>query len=187
MILVSLGAFKFGRPLVDAQKNYLLRFNETRRMRRDPAKAALLPDPWREVVGLPVGPAGAYFVGGGGFAGQDRDASVVDFNQEPDGQPGLWCQWTVDPTGNYLGWDGGEKFYDYQAWLRYLIDHFFNPWEVGLTGVVRWRGESPGDKGSIVVANNKVDVRAGEKVRLTHGTVFKNTTVLGWRNRPARA
>jgi hypothetical protein len=89
--------------------------------------------------------------------------------------------------GTTSGGTAGKKFYDYQAWLRYLIDHFFNSWEVGLTGVVRWRGESPGDKGSIVVANNKVDVRAGEKVRLTHGTVFKNTTVLGWRNRPARA
>lgn len=181
------GAFKLSRPLDEAQKNYLLRFNETRRMKRDPEKAALLSDPWRAAISFPVGPDGAYFVGGAGFAGQYCDDSVVDYNDEPEGQPGLWCQWTVDPTGNYIGWDGGEKFYSYVEWLQYLIDHFFNTWEIGLTGVVRWRGASSDDKGSIVVTNNKVVVREGEKVRLTHGTVFKNATVLGIRDKPARA
>lgn len=181
------GGFKFDEPLTEQQRAYLLKFNETRRMKRDPFVCAQLSDPVREAVGLGVGEDGGYFVGGLGFAGQDHDPSVVNHNKEPEGQPGLWCQWVPDKTGGYLGWDGGEKFYAYADWLRYLIKHFFRPWGHKITGVVRWRGEDAKDRGSIVVTDNKIAVKKGKKIRITHGTKFKNKTCIGVGNKPARA
>jgi uncharacterized protein (TIGR02996 family) len=135
---------------------YLTAFNETRRMKRDPAKAALLPDPVRLAVGLSVGEDGAYFVGGRGFHGQDDDESILDHNSPPGDQPGLWCQWRPSEDGTAIVWDGGEKFYDYVEWLEYLILHFLNPWAYVLNGKVRWQGEVNEDRGVITVINNRV-------------------------------
>jgi uncharacterized protein (TIGR02996 family) len=139
-----------------AHAAYLTAFNETRRMKRDPAKAALLPDPVRLAVGLSVGEDGAYIVGGSGFHGQDDDGSVLDHNSPPNGQPGLWCQWRPSEDGTAIIWDGGEKFYDYVEWLEYLILHFFNPWAYILNGKVRWQGEVSEDRGIITLINNRV-------------------------------
>lgn len=47
-------------------------------------------------------------------------------NTPPDGQPGLWCQWAPTDDGAALEWDGGEKFYDSEEWMRYLIDTFLS-------------------------------------------------------------
>jgi hypothetical protein len=64
-------------------KEYLRAFAGTRRMRRDAEKAELLPDPIRIAAGLPIGYEGAYYVGGDGYRGQDRDDSVIDGNDPP--------------------------------------------------------------------------------------------------------
>jgi hypothetical protein len=168
------GCFKLDGPLTREQREYLLKFTETRRVRRDPKKAARLGDPARTAAGImEVGVEGGYFTGGLGCAGQDHDESVFDGNEPPAGQPGLWCQWGPSECGQYIGWDGGEKFYEYVEWLQYIIDHFLARWGLKLNGVVRWRGECPGDRGSIVVVDNVITKRAGEKLRLTHGTKMK--------------
>ena len=134
------------------------------------------------------GKDGEYFVGGTGHAGQDHDKSVIEYNTPPgqlswketshmdfnssyklqlerikngECQPSLWCLWVVeqDENGNqFVVWDGGEKFYEYIAWIRYLIDHFFKPWKVRLNGEVFWIGEDDGDRGKIVIKNNVVKV-----------------------------
>jgi hypothetical protein len=135
---------------------YLLKFSETRRMRRDATKAARLPDPIREAAGLPVGEEGAYFVGGSGFMGQDDDESVLDFNTPPSGQPGLWCQWQPREDGAVIAWSGGEKFYEYVPWLEYLIDRFLRPWGCVVNGEMIWQGEEPDDRGIITVKENQV-------------------------------
>ena len=62
---------------------YLHAFSHTRRMRRNPEVVQQFPDPVRQAVGLPVGMEGGYFVAGGRGWGQDRDASVVDYNCPP--------------------------------------------------------------------------------------------------------
>lgn len=127
---------------------------------------------------------GEYFVGAGGFAGQDNDASVIDNNTPPgqigwdedssfdryeknqkraeEGlcQPGLWCQWIINDD-NELVWDGGEKFYSYVEWLKYLITNFFQPWGVLLNGEITWEGEESSDLGKIVVTDNMVTVLNG--------------------------
>ncbi len=135
---------------------YLKQFNRTRRMRRAPKEAKLLPDPHRKAVGLPLGKEAGYFVGCGGNLGQDEDESVLDYNSPPAGQPGLWCQWAPTEDGTAIVWDGGEKFYDYVAWLTYLIAHFLAPWGYVLNGQMTWQGEEKTDRGVISVSQNEV-------------------------------
>lgn len=84
-------------------------------------------------------------------------------------QPGLWCQWVVqsnedDKKGHQLEWDGGEKFNEYIAWLKYLITNFFEPWNVKLNGEIEWFGEENSDRGKIVVTDNVVEVYDGNIV-----------------------
>lgn len=136
---------------------YLRQFCETRRMKRNAAFAETLDDPIRIAAGLPIGEDGAYFVGAGGFLGQDSDASVVDYNNEPAGQPSLWCHWTVHEDGDALCWNEGEKFYSYTDWLEYLIKHFYGPWGYTLNGEISWSGEDDGDRGIIYVKDNAVE------------------------------
>lgn len=159
------GAFDLDKPLTEAHRNFLLAFNQTRRMKRDPQEAEKLDDPIREAAGLPVGPQGGYFVGAAHVeegkvespnCGQDNDASVLDHNEEPEGQPGLWCQWTVNEEGTQIVWDYGEKFYYYTKWLAYLVEHFLKPWGYVLNGEVRWSGEVAGDLGTVIAEDNKV-------------------------------
>jgi hypothetical protein len=153
------GAFRFDKALTPQQADFIRQFSDTRRMKRDAVIVATMLDPTRTAAGIAdVGPEGAYFVGGSEFAlGQARDASILDYNKPPSGQPGLWCQWTVDHTGFYLGWNGAEKFYHYVEWLEYLIKHLFEPWGVTLNGVMTWQGEEVGDVGIITVTQNKVE------------------------------
>ena len=73
-------------------------------------------------------------------------------------QPGLWCQWVVSDDGKYLEWDGGEKFYNYVDWLKYLIRHFFQNWGLVLNGEIEWKGEEFNDVGKIVVKDNVVKI-----------------------------
>lgn len=136
------------------------------------------------------GNEGEYFILEDGNSGQNEDASILDYNTPPgqnemtrnvnfetwkkennrrlnEGicQPGLWCQWVLEETedeSQVLQWDGGEKFYNYIEWLKYLINHFFEPWGVKLNGVINWAGEERDDMGIIVVENNKVKIKVAE-------------------------
>lgn len=147
------GAFSFSRPLSKTELDFLTKFNGTRRMKRDVKKLTEVFGPGE------YGTEGEYFVAGSGFAGQDYDATIIDYNQPPMTQPGLWCQWTPNEDGTQLEWDGGEKFYNYVEWLQYLIENFFKPWGVQLNGEVEWRGEDWDDTGRISVSYNRVKAR----------------------------
>ena len=86
------GAFTLDRRLTPQHSAYLSRFSETRRMQRVVSLLDQAADPIREAVGLPVGPEGAYYVGSTDYAGMDfNNPNVLDSNQPPEGQPGLWC------------------------------------------------------------------------------------------------
>lgn len=157
------GKWKVTPTLLPEHAAYIKQFSETRRMKRDAAKAEARPDPVRMAVGLPIGPEGAFFVGEGGFAGQGdwpRNkgmTDILDYNGPPIGQPGLWCQWVPSPDGGAIEWDGGEKFYCYQEWIRYLLSNFLQPWGYKLNGKIRWQGEDMDDKGTITIEDNIVD------------------------------
>ena len=148
------GQFDVTPVLSEDHKNYLVRFSETRRMKRDPDR--LPSDPIREQAGLPPGFEGAYFVGGLGYCGQDSDSSVIQSSIQPKGQPGLWCQWIPNEDGTAIVWDEGEKFYEYVEWIEYLMKHFFTPWGYALSGKVRWQGQDPDDRGMIKITDNIV-------------------------------
>jgi len=134
------------------------------------------------------GKDGEYFVRDDNFMGQTKDDSIIDFNIPPGQvefdskefsdfnfrweenrkrikngvcQPGLWCQWYINDE-NELEWDGGEKFYEYTNWLKYLIKHFFEPWGVKLNGTIEWKGEDRDDFGKIVVVDNVVTEKIGK-------------------------
>lgn len=158
------GKFNLNKPLSPEHKAFLNKFNETRRMKRKQSVAVKLEDPVRIAAGLPIGKEGAYFVGAKGHCGQDTDDSVVDYNTPPSGQPGLWCQWVPNEDGTAIEWDGGEKFYEYVAWIEYLIKNFLAPWGYVLNGKVEWSGEDCGDIGMIAIDNNEVKVKNGRVV-----------------------
>lgn len=152
------GRFLLNKPFTDEQAAYLTRFAETRRMKRNIKIASKFPDPLRDAVNLPIGTEAEFFVGGEGDFGDKIDESVLDHNYPPLTQPGLWCQWVPSATMDGIEWDGGEKFYNYVEWIRYIIKNFLIPWGLVLNGSVKWRGEDFDDTGTIVVENNKVSV-----------------------------
>ena len=75
--------------------------------------------------------------------------------------PGFYCQWTPTEDGTAIVWDGNEKFYNYEEWLRYIIKNFLKPWGYVLNGDVRWNGESSDDLGVLRVKDNEVRACAG--------------------------
>lgn len=154
------GYFNFDRPVEPWLEEYINKFCNTRRMKRNPEKIKELFANWdKQCFNGELGPDGAYFIGGKGFFGQDNDESVINQNTPPNGQPELWCQWIIE--GDKLVWDGNEKFYSYIEWLEYLIAHFFAPLGYVLNGTVDWRGEEWGDCGYICVKDNNVNVMYG--------------------------
>jgi hypothetical protein len=90
---------------------------------------------------------------------EGRPQGVLDYNNAPLGQPGLWCQWIPTEDGTAIEWDGCEKFYDYIEWLEYLIENFLKPWGYVLEGTCEWQGEDRQDRGRIVVNNNVVKIQ----------------------------
>lgn len=129
-------------------KEYLKKFNETRRMKRKFPKNE-------------YGIDGEFFVDGSGFMGQGEDKSVVDHNSPPQTQPGLWCQWTPSKDGKYLQWDEGEKFYSYFEWLEYILKNFLAPKGYYLEGVVHWVGEDEEDIGTIQAIDGQLLSKSG--------------------------
>lgn len=148
------GRFKLNKPLDADTCVFLKRFSETRRMTFDP-----------KVIGKEYGVDGEFYVGhhedfSGSFAGQvSRDfPGLVKYNTPPSNQPSLWCQWIPSPDGEYIEWNGREKFYEYTDWLKYIISNFLAPKGYELNGEVRFQGETYDDRGVILVSNNRVEV-----------------------------
>lgn len=155
------GSLKFNKPVEDWLVEYIDKFCNTRRMKRDNEKIKELYPNWKKLCFAGnLGEEGEYFVGGNGFMGQDHDTSVINYNGSPAAQPGLWCQWVINEDDE-LVWDEGEKFYEYVEWLHYLIDNFFDPLGYILNGEITWDGEDSDDVGTIIVTNNHVEVEYG--------------------------
>jgi len=161
-------------PLNESEVAFLSKFSGTRRMHRD---------------------KGPYYVDNAGFAGQDREDDILDYNRPPEGQPSLWCSWAfaggdVDPGyapdvdfGSAIFWDGAEKFYCSSEWMAYIINHFLKPGAVASTsgdpqfkdftfnhtvnGEISVQGEDAEDVWRIVVEDTVVKVAEGY---ITYGT-----------------
>ena len=94
------------------------------------------------------------------FADERHEGAEADAQK----MPGIWCQWIPSKDGLYLQWDENEKFYDYVAWLEWLIKNFFEPKGYVLNGEVEWEGEEQGDVGKITVKDNIVSTKEGKIV-----------------------
>jgi hypothetical protein len=176
------GSFSLDKPLMANQREYLQMFSHTRRMQRYGLMVENMKNKGKGnkrcfellgPLGLPIGHKGEFYCGEG-FAGQDKDDSIVDYNTPPSSQPGLWCQWVPNIDGTKIEWDKGTKFYHYTEWLKYLISNFLTPWGYKVNGMVEWRGESMGDIGVIEVVDNVV-------------TVHENTTIECLKNERVKA
>lgn len=144
------GSFTVTPTLTEDDRVFLEKFSRTRRMARN--------------VGPEYGVDGEFYVFGKGWAGQDSDETIIDYNRPPRTQPGLWCQWVPTEDGNEIEWDGGEKFYDYVEWLEYLIEKILAPRGYTLNGTVFWQGEEDSDRGKIVATNNVVKTKRARLV-----------------------
>ena len=165
------GSFKLSRPATEKEIEYLDRFSDTRRMKRNVSRLMELYDGKHgnpfikgKTASEIYGKDGEFFCMNDGNSGQTDDISIVEFNDPPSTQPGLWCQWILGDFGKVLEWDGNEKFYSYVEWLEYLIHSFFEPWGIKINGTVEWYGEDPDDRGLIVVTDNEVKTKKGRIV-----------------------
>jgi hypothetical protein len=165
------GRFTLDHPLTPAQRRYLLKFSQTRRMKwdvallEDPVAPDEVADPLRLAVGPPLGPEGAYYVN------DQSSYGLIDLNTPPTGQPGRHCLWAPSAAGTAIRWNGWDKFDDADLWIAYLITHFLAPWGYTVNGVVRYAAEDYRwseqrqedmvvvERGAIVVTNNVVEVK----------------------------
>ena len=156
------GSVGFNKPITEELYDYIKLFNEVRHMKRDVEKIKKIYPNWQKFCfNGELGSDGEYFIGEKPF--NEADNSIVDYNCPPNSQPGLWCQWIINRDGE-LEWDGGEKFYEYEEWLRYLINHFFAPSGYILNGEIEFQGEDRDDFGIIIVKDNVVTVEYGERI-----------------------
>lgn len=148
------GRFELNKPLGTKMSQFLKLFNETRRMGRRVEEA--------------FGVDGEFYVFGEGSYGQDKEANIINYNEAPSTQPGLWCQWTPSDDNNAIEWDGNEKFYNYTEWLVYLINKVLAPNGYILNGTVTWQGEETGDVGEIFVRDNRVFTQEWKGSEIEH-------------------
>jgi hypothetical protein len=139
------GEFTLDKPVDDATFALLRGLGTTRRMARN--------------VDPSYGVEGEFFVEKSVDPnGDSDDATIIDRNRPPKSQPSLWCQWLIDDDKQTIAWDEQEKFYEYRAWIGYLVDHVIAPRGYVLNGRVKWIGENDGDAGIIVVTNNHISL-----------------------------
>jgi hypothetical protein len=82
------------------------------------------------------------------------------------GVPDFWCLWEATDDGTAIKWNGAEKFYDSEAWMKFLISNFLAPGSVAgpaylthdhtLNGVIDAEGEEAGDIWRLIVKGNIV-------------------------------
>lgn len=166
------GEMEFDNPISNELINYINKFSETRRMKRD-IKLIKLNDPdWeKHCFNGNLGPEGAYYIG-------DDTTSILDYNNPPEGQPGLWCGWIIgeEIDSHTLQCNELEKFYHYFEWLQYLIDHFLKTEGLRLVGEISFEGEDSEDAGVIDIVDidgeDHVRCRYYERVLESRGTCY---------------
>lgn len=154
------GSFSIDRPVEKELADYINRFSKVRHMIRDNKLIKENYPNWKEFSYKGnLGMNGEYFVTVSDCFGQDFTSDIIDYNRPPETQPGLWCQWVIpSETRNTIVWDEGEKFYEYEKWLVYIIDRFLKPNGYIVNGQMMFQGEDEYDSGYILVDDNKVSL-----------------------------
>lgn len=78
------------------------------------------------------------------------------YTDTPDTIPNSYLQWEPNEEGTEIVWNGGEKFYDYIHWLRWLAKHYLTPKGLMLNGEVRFQGEELEDTGILRAVDSKI-------------------------------
>lgn len=147
------GEIKVSPPLNSAEQSFLDDFAETRHMKR--VKGPLFVD---------------------SSDNSYRALDIIDANNPDSSQPGLWCKWEPADDGHLIRWNGAEKFYDSEEWMRFLIDNLLS--EKGreyvekchsgdsrlnqftfnhvCNGIIEAEGEDEDDKWLLIVKDNVV-------------------------------
>lgn len=165
------GCFGLDRKLDDETYVFLGKLANTRRMKRSPEMLEELGYGEAYQFGMD----GEFFVDGTGYAGQDTDASVIDSNNPPATQPGLWCQWMPLEDRKTIVWDEGEKFYASQKWIEYIINFILAPKGYIVNGAVNARGEEKGDRWHLIIKDNEVLYGEGSTTIRRKPTTRKKT------------
>lgn len=152
------GQIELDKPLTDELYDFLIKFSNTRRMKRDVNKL--------KEMGYDgdYGVEGEFFVDGEGAFGQRFDDSIIDVNQPPHTQPGVWCQWIPTDDRMAITWDGGEKFYHADEWMKYLVERILAPKGYVANGEIFATGEDSDDLWKIKVVDNQVNVYGGRVI-----------------------
>jgi hypothetical protein len=149
------GKIEINPPLNDREIQYLQQFSETRHYQKK---------------------SGSYTIHlNDGFLNIDfkkSDSDLIDFNKLDIDSPSLYCCWEPSEDGQYLQWNGQEKFYASKEWLEYLIQHFLDKNAIAkkdqenfsflqshlLNGIIEAQGEEELDHYYLVVENNNVTI-----------------------------
>lgn len=155
------GFIEINPPLDQETADLINGLSETRRVKRDIKKLAELKNMSLSEAQEKYGEDGEFYYDPDDFknCGQTPDISVVESGDPPPSQPSLWLNWIYDPKTNSIIWNEGEKFYEYVAWMEYLIEKIIKPRGYQANGEIYWRGESFYDVGRIGVEKNVVETK----------------------------
>lgn len=73
------------------------------------------------------GPGGALRTSTHPVDNECPDDATEAYHRPAPGARGLWCPWTACERGHCLHWDGVEKPYQGEEWLRWTIDTLLRP------------------------------------------------------------
>jgi len=91
--------------------------------------------------------------GTGGFV--ERLEALTE--EHDDKSPGSDCPWRITgDEGTFLEDIGEEKMNNWDKWLVYLCEHFFNPTGIKINGRITWHGEDTGDAGVVFARDNEI-------------------------------
>ena len=149
------GKYKFSDNTTPSLAKYIENFSKTSHIERDENKIKKTFSNWKNFsYNNNLGYNGEFYVNPA--ATEDGPKHLLHV--------GKWCHWTTIKENNsyYLVWDGNTHFFNYETWLKYLIEKFFFPNHVELNGVMLQVGMNPSDANYMVLFQNvlyKYDAR----------------------------
>jgi len=152
------GSININKKVDKSTKELLDGLSSTRRMKRNPEKLAIiLGISEEECINKYGEDAKHYFDNSGNYGnlGQHMTDDIVNYNYPPANHPGLWCNWCLGENEQSIEWTGGEKFYEYIQWMKYIVNEL-EMRGYTLNGSIQWEGEDERDKGCILVTDNNV-------------------------------
>ncbi len=158
------GTLELNKQLTSEDYNFLVNLNKSRRMKLK--------------VDKKYGVEGEFYVNDD-LSMWGKSDKVIDNNTPPSTQPSLWCQWVPTEDRFGLEWDEGEKAYNMEDWIFYIINRYLAPRGYVVNGTVEAQGEEQGDIWAIKVEDNVVRVAQFEGIFSTSNPKWVKTI---WEN-----